>query len=65
MRAFARWYGTVDLVLAYKRCRPGLLGWLERAQIRLDAYGPDGAARQRDREEFEGDFAEGVGSSSA
>ena len=54
-----------SLVLCGKRCRPGLLGWLERAQIRLDAYGPDGAARQRDREEFEGDFAEGVGSSSA
>ena len=46
-----RWYAAVDLVLAYK--------------IRLDAYGPDGAARQRDREEFEGDFAEEVGSSSA
>ncbi|EOD18582.1 hypothetical protein EMIHUDRAFT_445111 [Emiliania huxleyi CCMP1516] len=43
--------------LAYKRCRPGLLGWLERAQIRLGAYGPDGAARQRDLEEFEGDCA--------
>ena len=32
-------------------------GWLERAQTRLGSYGPDGAARQRDREEFEGDFA--------
>ena len=43
--------------LAYKRCRPLLYGWLERAQTRLGSYGPDGAARQRDLEEFEGDFA--------
>ena len=51
-----RWYAAVDLALAYKRCRPGLLLWLERAQTRLGSYGPDGAARQRDREAFEGDF---------
>ena len=51
-----RWYEAVGGALAYKRCRPGLLGWLQRAQISLGAYGPDGAARKRDREEFEGDF---------
>ena len=43
-------------LLAYRRCRPLLYGWLERAQLRLGAYGPDGAARRRDQEEFEGDF---------
>ena len=59
MRAFARWYGAVDLVLAYKRCRPGLLGWLERAQIRLGAYEQGGVARERDREDFEQNFLEG------
>ena len=52
-----RWYDAVAFALAYKRCRPLLYGWLERAQTRLGSYGPDGAARQRDREEFEGDFA--------
>jgi len=56
-----RWYEAVDRTLAYKRFalehKAGLLGWLERAQIRLGSYGPDGAARKRDREEFEGDFA--------
>ena len=61
MRDLQRWYEAVDgalpLPLAYKRCRPLLYGWLERAQARLGSYGPDGAARQRDREEFEGDFA--------
>jgi len=51
-----RWYDAVAFALAYKRCRPLLYGWLERAQTRLGSYGPDGAARQRDRE-FEGDFA--------
>ena len=51
-----RWHDAMDGVLAYKRCRPLLYGWLERAQTRLGSYGPDGAARQRDREEFEGDF---------
>ena len=56
MRALQRWYEVVDGALAYKRCRPLLYGWLERAQIRLGSYGPDGAARKRDREEFEGDF---------
>ncbi|EOD37662.1 hypothetical protein EMIHUDRAFT_225242 [Emiliania huxleyi CCMP1516] len=30
----------------------------KHALIRLGSYGPDGAARQRDREEFEGDFAD-------
>ena len=58
MRPRQLWYAAVDLVLAYKRCRPGLYGWLERANIRLGSYGPDGAARQRDREEFEADFAD-------
>ena len=58
MRDLQRWYEAVDGALAYKRCRPLLYGWLERAQIRLGSYGPDGAARQRDREEFEGDFAD-------
>ena len=52
-----RWYEAVDGALAYKRCRPLLYGWLERAQTSLGSYGPDGAARKRDREEFEGDFA--------
>ena len=57
MRDLQRWYEAVDGALAYKRCRPLLYGWLERAQTRLGSYGPDGAARQRDLEEFEGDFA--------
>jgi len=56
-----RWYNAVDRTLAYKRFalehKAGLLGWLERANIRLGSYGPDGAARQRDRDEFEGDLA--------
>mmetsp|Transcript_31766 Transcript_31766/g.93530 ORF Transcript_31766/g.93530 Transcript_31766/m.93530 type:complete len:145 (+) Transcript_31766:806-1240(+) len=51
-----RWYETVDAALAYKRCRPFFFGWLERAQTRLGSYGPDGAARTRDRDEFEIDF---------
>ena len=62
MRDLQRWYEAVDGALAYKRCRPLLYSWLERAQTRqarlLLEYGPDGAARQRDREEFEGDFAD-------
>ena len=58
MRLRHLWQG----VLAHKRCRPGLLGWLERAQIRLGSYGPDGAARKRDREQFECDFALAAGS---
>ncbi|EOD30598.1 hypothetical protein EMIHUDRAFT_253684 [Emiliania huxleyi CCMP1516] len=57
MRAQERLRLLYQGVLAYKRCRPLLLGWLERAQIRLDSYGLDGAARQRDREEFESEFA--------
>jgi len=52
-----RWYAAVGAALAYKRCRSGLLLWLERANIRLGSYGPEGAARKRDREEFECDFA--------
>ena len=56
-RDLQRWYEAVAFVLAYKRCRPLLYSWLERAQTRLGSYGPDGAARQRDLEEFEGDFA--------
>ena len=56
MRDLQRWYEAVDGALAYKRCRPLLYSWLERAQTRLGSYGPDGAARQRDLEEFEGDF---------
>ena len=57
MRDLQRWYEAVDGALAYKRCRPLLYGWLEKAQIELGSYGPDGAARQHDRDEFEGDFA--------
>ena len=53
-----RWYEAVSAALAYKRCRPGILLWLERAQTRLGSYGPDGAARQRDREAFEGAFGQ-------
>ena len=60
-----RWYEAVDFVLAYKRCRPLLYGWLERAQIGLGSYGPDGAARKRDREEFEGDFGHGAAAGSS
>lgn len=45
-------------VLAYKRCRGMLFDWLERAQLRIDAYGANGAARQRDRNAF---LAEGGG----
>lgn len=52
-----RWYEAVELALAYSRCKPALFSWLERAQARLDVYGPDGVARQRDRDEFEADFA--------
>jgi len=55
MRARQNWHAAVDAALAYKRCRAQLYGWLERAQNRLGAYGPDGAARKRDREEFERD----------
>ena len=44
-----RWYEVVDEALAYKLCRPGLVLWLERANISLGSYG---AARKRDREEF-------------
>ena len=43
---------------SYRRARPLLFGWLERVQVRIGSYGPDGAARKRDREEFEGDFGE-------
>ena len=35
-------------VLAYRRCRRGLLAWLERTQLKMDAYGLDGPARKRD-----------------
>tara|TARA_B110000858_G_scaffold83529_1_gene96782 strand:+ start:1217 stop:1768 length:552 start_codon:yes stop_codon:yes gene_type:complete len=45
-------------VLAYKRCRARLLHWLERAQLRIDAYGENGPARNRDRDAF---LAEGGG----
>jgi len=58
MRAVERWYEAVALALAYKRSRPLLYAWLERAQMRLGAYGPDGAARKRDRKEFEIEFGE-------
>jgi len=60
-----RWYDAVAFALAYKRCRPLLYGWLERAQTRLGSYGPDGAARKRDREEFEGDFGHGAAAGSS
>mmetsp|Transcript_12648 Transcript_12648/g.40319 ORF Transcript_12648/g.40319 Transcript_12648/m.40319 type:complete len:92 (+) Transcript_12648:1127-1402(+) len=46
----------LEAVLSYRRARPLLFGWLERVQVRIGSYGPDGAARKRDREEFEGDF---------
>ncbi|EOD38725.1 hypothetical protein EMIHUDRAFT_251672 [Emiliania huxleyi CCMP1516] len=65
MRHIERWYEAADFVLAYKRCRPLLYGWLERAQNKLGSYGPDGAARQRDREAFEGDFGPAASSSGA
>ena len=32
MRDLQRWCEAVDGALAYKRCRPLLYGWLERAQ---------------------------------
>ena len=32
-----RWYEAVSAALAYKRCRPDLILWLERANIRLSA----------------------------
>jgi hypothetical protein len=53
-----RWHEVVKSALAIKRCRclPLLYAWLERAQTRLGSYGPDGAARKRDLEEFEADF---------
>ena len=64
-----RWYNAVDRTLAYKRFalehKVGLLGWLERANIRLGSYGPDGVARKRDREEFEGDFGHGAAAGSS
>ena len=60
MRDLQRWYEAVDGALAYNRCRPLLYGWLERANIRLGSYGPDGAARQHDLEEFEADFELGA-----
>ena len=44
-------------VLSYKRMRSAFLAWLERAQIRLDAYGPEGPARLRDKEAFEREFS--------
>lgn len=59
MRALRLWYDLVDAALAYKRCRWRLYGWLERAQLRLDSYGVGGAARKRDLDEFESDFAPG------
>jgi len=36
-------------LLAYKRSRSRIFAWLERSQIRMGAYAPGGAARQRDR----------------
>ena len=56
MRAQDRLLFLYNGVLAYKRCRPGLVSWLERVQITQGAYGPDGAARKRDRDAFESDF---------
>ena len=41
--------------MAHKRCKPALYAWLERAQIRMNAYGQDGVARKRDRAAFEAD----------
>ena len=49
-------------VLAYKRAKPQLLAWLERCQIRIDSYGPNGVARNRDREAYEAEFADHDGS---
>ena len=57
MRAQERLLFFYKGALAYKRCRPGLLGWLERAQIRLGSYCENDAARKRDLAEFERDFA--------
>ena len=62
MRAQDRLFFLYKGVVAYQRCRPGLLGWLERVQIKLGSYGPDGAARKRDREAFERDFAHSASS---
>jgi len=59
MRARRRLSFLLEAVLSYRRARPLLFGWLERVQVRIGSYGPDGAARKRDREEFEGDFGEG------
>jgi hypothetical protein len=39
-------------LLAYKRSRSRIFAWLERSQIRMGAYAPGGAARQRDREAY-------------
>ena len=63
MRAQQLWDGVIDEAVAYKRCRPLFYSWLERAQLRLNSYGEGGAARKRDREEFEGDFGHAAGSS--
>ena len=35
-----RWYEVVNEALAYKLCRPGLVLWLERANITLGSYMP-------------------------
>ena len=59
LKRFPRIYRNLRLFwdwgMAHKRCKPALYAWLERAQIKLDAYGKDGAARKRDRLAFEAD----------
>ena len=43
-------------VHASKIVKRGIFGWLERAQLRLGSYSKDGAARSRDRMEYEDEF---------
>jgi len=41
---------------ASKAVKKGMMGWLERAQTRLGAYGRDGAARARDLTAYQQEF---------
>ena len=41
---------------ASKVVKKGMMGWLERAQTRLGAYGRDGAARARDLTAYQQEF---------
>ena len=59
LKRFQKTYENLRLFwnwgMAHKRCKPALYAWLERAQIRMGAYGEHGAARKRDRAAFEAD----------